>query len=197
MRRVLCAMCMVVAACDTQASATRGGGATLEPPQVVATPPAAEAEAEAEPEAVGEVSPVGQVEDTPLPDQASGLVVVELQPSEGSLADQVRVQARRARAQGKSLYLEMGAPWCQPCKRVKALLARPEVQQQLAGVLLLRVDSDVFVDELDPLGFDAPTIPTFYALDAHGRPTDRTARGHRWKNAALVEQNLVAFLRDG
>lgn len=126
--------------------------------------------------------------------EVATLEVVNLEADAGPLGAQIRRYAAHATEQNKRVFLEMGAPWCPPCKRAKTLLAKPEVAAKLSDVLLLRVDSDVWIEELDELGFDAPVIPTYYALDAKGAST-RAVRGSTWKTRALVEQKLLAFLQ--
>lgn len=123
------------------------------------------------------------------------LSVVELKPSGGPLRQQLRMHAKRGAKKGQRVVLEMGAPWCPPCKRAKALLTEAEVKADLEGVVLLRANSDVWGDDLDALGFDAPVIPVYYGLDEGGGPSGDSVRGDRWKSREQVRKGLLAFLR--
>ena len=100
---------------------------------------------------------------------------------------------RRAKA-GQRVVLEMGAPWCPPCKRAKALLAEDAFAAELDNVVVLRADSDVWGEDLDALGFDAPVIPVYYRLGDDGMPSGESVRGDRWKNRTQVRSGLLAFL---
>ena len=62
-------------------------------------------------------------------------------------------------------------------------------------MVLLRANSDVWGEDLDALGFDAPVIPVYYALDDVGGPSGDSARGDRWKSREQVRKGLLAFLR--
>lgn len=125
---------------------------------------------------------------------ASGLETVNLDPAEGALREQLMAKARAATKAGKRVYLEMWASWCPPCKKVHRVLTTPDVAAELDGVLIIRVDTDRFDEELDPLGFTSRTIPAVYALDKLGRPSGRKLQGHKWKNEAQVRAALPAFL---
>ncbi len=122
------------------------------------------------------------------------LRVVDIEPSAGPLKQQLRMYGRRGAKRSQRVVLEMGAPWCPPCKRAKALLAEASVASQLDDVVVLRVDSDRWGDELDALGFDSPVIPAYYRLDGEGGPSGMTIRGDRWKTRAQVREGLLAFL---
>ena len=123
------------------------------------------------------------------------LSVVDIDPSAGPLEHQLRRHAKRGSEAGQLVVLEMGAPWCPPCKRAKGLLAEDAVKVELDGVVVLRANSDVWGEDLDALGFDAPVIPVYYLLDAKGGPSGSSVRGDRWKNLDQVRQGLLAFLR--
>lgn len=189
MKRAVAVMCLLLG-CDVSEST---------PPRA-ATPEVAPATAPAEPPPqASELSPKpppAQPEQSPeAPTDEPPFSVVEVKPSAGPLAQQLRLHAKRASEQGQRVVLEMGAPWCPPCKRAKALLARPEVQAELPGVLLLRANSDLWQGELDALGFDAPVIPVYYRLGPDGRPAGPKVRGDQWKSHVQVRSRLLAFLQ--
>jgi len=190
MKRILFASCWLLVACDVSAS---------QPTDTAKVPPTEPVEAsvvepeQAKPEAAPQPEPAPAAAAEPAP--AAALSIVELKPSAGPLAQQLRLYAKRAAKQGQRVVLEMGAPWCPPCKRAKALLAEDGIKADLGGVVLLRANSDVWGEDLDDLGFNAPVIPVYYALDEAGGPSGDSARGDRWKNRAQVRKGLLAFLR--
>lgn len=189
--RLVCIALLALVGCDAAESQPPP---SPQPPRAAAAPSAAPAEAaqpevppESEPEP-GE-SPEAEAEPDPRP-----LLVVELKPSAGSLKQQLSVYARRGAKRSQRVVLEMGAPWCPPCKRAKALLAEESFAAALGDVVLLRVDSDQWGDDLDALGFDSPVIPAYYRLDDQGGPSGEKVRGDRWKTKAQVREGLLAFL---
>ncbi|MGH1346382.1 MAG: TlpA family protein disulfide reductase [Nannocystales bacterium] len=190
MKRILFASCWLVLGCDVSASQPTDTAKTPQTrPLVVSEEQPGEAEPKPEPEPQPEPVPADD------PEPAAALSVVELKPSAGPLQQQLRLHAKRGANKGQRVVLEMGAPWCPPCKRAKALLAEDGVKAQLGGVILLRADSDVWGEDLDDLGFDAPVIPVYYALDSGGGPSGDSARGDRWKSREQVRKGLLAFLR--
>src|SRR5262249_52613775 len=92
--------------------------------------------------------------------------VVTLAPEGGELSDQLAPAAPRGKAGGLVPVVEMWAGWCPPCKKLDRLLDDPAFADSLRGLALVRLDSDAWGEALDSAGFDAPSIPTFYALDA-------------------------------
>ncbi len=150
-----------------------------------------------EPEPELELEPEAPSAESPSAESAPALSIVELKMSAGPLRQQLRLHAKRGAKNGQRVVLEMGAPWCPPCQRAKALLAEAQVKAELDGVVLLRADSDVWGEQLDALGFDAPVIPVYYALDEAGGPSGDSARGDRWRSREQVREGLLAFLRGG
>jgi thiol-disulfide isomerase/thioredoxin len=116
----------------------------------------------------------------PVPAARPPLTAVTLVPEGGELQEQLATTASRARADGLVPVVEMWASWCPPCKKVDALLADPEFSAALSGIVLVRLDSDAWGEALDEAGFDAPSIPTFYAVDAGGRKRGKPLSGAKW-----------------
>lgn len=191
MKRVFLSLCALVA-CDVSQS---------QPPEPVDSEPVVEAAPESE-TVVAEVPrpsevPAAESEDVvdePSPSNTP-LSVVDVKPSAGPLKQQLKLHAKRAAEAGQRVVLEMGAPWCPPCKRAKALLNEDAVKAELDNVVVLRADSDVWGEDLDALGFDAPVIPVYYRLNEDGTPSGDSVRGDRWKNRTQVRTGLLAFLR--
>ena len=135
------------------------------------------------------------VEDEPEPDAPKEkITIVSIDPMKGELAEQLLVEAGKAKKAGKTPYVELWAGWCPPCKKVDALLEDPALQEKLGTVVLIRVDTDQFNKPLTKLGFKSPTIPAFYEIDARGKPTARLLHGHGWKTTSAITEKLPAFL---
>ncbi|MCR9161504.1 MAG: TlpA family protein disulfide reductase [Nannocystaceae bacterium] len=185
MKRVIVSLCMVVG-CDVSQSQT---------PEPAESDPVAEA-APAPPPRVQEAAQVQPDVSPPEPaPERTPLAVVDVSPSGGPLKPQLRLHAQRGAKKGQRVVLEMGAPWCPPCKRAKALLAEDGFKAELDGVVVLRVNSDDWGEDLDALGFDAPVIPVYYRLAGDGSPSGDSVRGDRWKSRQQVREGLLAFLR--
>lgn len=143
------------------------------------------------------IAPTTAVEPDPTPEPVPAakppLTAVTLAPEGGDLREQLATTASRARADGLVPVVEMWASWCPPCKKVDALLADPEFSASLSGIVLVRLDSDAWGDALDEAGFDAPSIPTFYAVDAGGRKRGKPLSGSKW--GKLDGAGIAAKLR--
>jgi thiol-disulfide isomerase/thioredoxin len=183
MRRTV--LVAVLLACNSGASptaATATADDAKEPTLAKVTP-----EVKAEPEVEPAVEP-----EPAAPKER--IRIVSIDPVKGALAEQLLVEAGKAKQAGKTPYVELWAGWCPPCKKVDALLEDPALQEQLGSVVLIRVDTDTFNKPLTKLGFESPTIPAFYEIDARGRPTARLLHGHGWKSSATIAKTLPAFL---
>ena len=101
--------------------------------------------------------------------------------------------ARKAKAQGKTPYVELWASWCKPCVRVDKLLEDPDLQAKLGTVALIRVNVDRFT-AADEGGLQEPDHPRVYEVTEQGKPTKRLLHGHSWKNRATIAETLPAFL---
>jgi thiol-disulfide isomerase/thioredoxin len=143
------------------------------------------------------IAPTTAVEPDPTPEPVPAakppLTAVTLAPEGGDLREQLATTASRARADGLVPVVEMWASWCPPCKKVDALLADPEFSASLSGIVLVRLDSDAWGEALDEAGFDAPSIPTFYAVDAGGRRRGKPLSGSKW--GKLDGAGIAAKLR--
>jgi thiol-disulfide isomerase/thioredoxin len=167
-----------------------GSAATTAPPreEIVEVEPARELEQEpSQPE-----PPQAEPSQPEAPKET--ITIVSIDPMKGELAEQLLVEAGKAKKAGKTAYVELWAGWCPPCKKVDALLEDPALQEQLGAVVLIRVDTDEFNKPLTKLGFKSPTIPAFYEIDGRGKPTSRLLHGHSWKNASTIAEKLPAFL---
>jgi thiol:disulfide interchange protein len=101
--------------------------------------------------------------------------VVDIDPRDGTYAEQMRVNYARADSLGQMPYLELGAPWCGPCRLVAKSLGDSAVMHALRGTYLMRFD----IDRWQPVNRDslARVIPVIIALDRRGAWTNRRLVG--------------------
>lgn len=131
------------------------------------------------------------------PEPASRVRLVDVDPDNGELREQIVAAAAQAKADGRTAVVELWASWCPPCKKLDHLLrSAGPVATAVDGAVLIRVDTDVFGDELNALGYTAPQIPSLYHVDGKGTPRGKPMSGAKWtrdSEAAIAEQ-LTAFL---
>jgi thiol:disulfide interchange protein len=145
-------------------------------------------------------SPAPQTDTTDLEPKATSddarepaaVQTVQLEPVDGALLEQLVIEAARAYRAGRRPLVEMHAGWCHICRRVDAALAQPRAGAVLEDVVLIRVDTDVWADELRAAGLRSPTIPAFYPLDRRGKP-GKHLDGHHWKPNADIIAELGQF----
>ena len=111
---------------------------------------------------------------------AEPVKVVVLEPGKGELTALLEHEVANAAAQHSVPFLQITAEWCVPCKKLRASLGDPLMQDAFAGTYIIRVDFDAWKPELKKAGFDHPAIPVFFAVDANARPTGATIDGGAW-----------------
>lgn len=129
-------------------------------------------------------------------DAAHTLTILEVDARAGALDEQLTIFAARAKSEGRIPAVELRASWCEPCKKLDRLLGTGPVTDALAGTVLIRVDVDMFDDELSALGFTAPQIPSLYRVDGRGRPQGRPLSGADWarRSETQIAEALRGFL---
>lgn len=111
---------------------------------------------------------------------AESVNVVVLEPGTGELVSLLRREVSNAAAQHRVPFLQITAEWCVPCKKLRASLGDPLMQDAFAGTYIIRIDADAWKKELKETGFDHPAIPVFFAVDASARPTGAKIDGGAW-----------------
>jgi hypothetical protein len=102
------------------------------------------------------------------------------------LAPELQAIAQEASRSGARLLVELGAPWCEPCRALDAAFARESNRAVLSGWWLVEVD----VDALPPgpvLGRATHTVPALVRLDRSGRPA-------AWLQGAALPTDSAARL---
>ena len=92
--------------------------------------------------------------------------VVVLEPGTGQLVNLLEREVANAAAQHRVPFLQITAEWCVPCKKLRASLGDPLMQDAFAGTYIIRVDADAWKTELKKAGFDHPAIPVFFTVDS-------------------------------
>jgi thiol:disulfide interchange protein len=111
----------------------------------------------------------------------AGVSLTDVAATGGPLGEQLKREAALARKRGLQPVAELTADWCKPCKAIKRYLDDPLMVDAFKGVYLIRVTLDDWKqEELDAAGLRTPGVPTFFALDASGRPTGRTITSSVW-----------------
>ena len=110
------------------------------------------------------------------------------------LGPELHALAQEASRVRTRILVELGAPWCEPCRALDAAFARESNRALFAGWWLVEVN----VDSLPPgpvLGRSVHTVPALVRLDRSGRP-EAWLQGAALptENAARLDAVLEGFL---
>lgn len=124
------------------------------------------------------------------------VAVVDIGIGESHLASALAKQQEEAKDKRQILVVMLSGRSCAPCRGIESTLEEPNMQQALAGVRLVRVDLDVFREELVELRIPHDLYPAFFLLDRHLRPLD-AIHGGEWDAdvPANIAPVLGAFVR--
>lgn len=134
-------------------------------------------------------------EEVTAPVDAAHLVFVEADG--GDLREQVRALITRARAEGRSPLVYVGASWCEPCQYFHAAALRGDLDEALPPLLLLELDRDRDGARLDAAGYASRMIPLFVAPNDDGTPSEARIEGsiHGPGSPAQIVPRLLPILR--
>lgn len=155
-----------------------------------------------EPKATAEPGPtVPDPPAAPLPTISTiatigNITVIDIAPGILSLADELQAQRTAAAAHDQRLLVETVRSSCPPCDGVAQALGDPRMQKALAGVRLVRIDRDLFQEELQELKIPSDKVPSFFLLDSDLRVLDAIA-GDEWDDdhPANIARVLGPFVR--
>jgi hypothetical protein len=124
------------------------------------------------------------------------VTVVDVGASTTALADELAKQRAEAAAAGEALLVMTTAGGCDPCRGVDRSLRDPLMQTALARVRIVRVDVDVFHEDLDALHIPYEAIPGFFLPALDFTPRDGIDGGEWGEDIAPnIAPVLGAFVR--
>lgn len=125
----------------------------------------------------------------------SSIAFVELQPKQGPLQVLLAAETQKARSLNRTLFVEVSATWCGPCKRLVSALSsnEPLMRDAFSGTYVVHVDLDRWKGQLQQLGFAHAGVPVFYGVDRLGRPTGAIIDGSAW--GADTPENMAPPLK--
>jgi hypothetical protein len=88
---------------------------------------------------------------------------------EGDVATLVREHVARARAEGRTALVYVGAAWCEPCRYFHAAAEHGDLDSELPALALLEFDRDADGARLDTAGYGSEMIPLFAVPTGDGR----------------------------
>ena len=85
----------------------------------------------------------------------------------GKLPQLLKARIDSARAEGRTLFIEIGATWCGPCLELERQLTTPEMIDAFAGTSIVHLDANEWDLDKDilPLGIHGGVLPLLVALD--------------------------------
>ncbi|HEY4118214.1 MAG TPA: hypothetical protein VGM56_10170 [Byssovorax sp.] len=123
--------------------------------------------------------------------RVGALTVVDLGVKTSELKDALALERAHAAKKGETVLLMTTAGGCDPCRGVDASLADPQLQAALAKVRVVRVDVDVFGEDLAALKVPTKEIPGFFVLSPDLKPRDGI-NGGEWDED--IPRNIAPVL---
>ena len=117
--------------------------------------------------------------------------VVDVGVTSGALIDVLRTHYAIADAKGQKLLVMTTGRRCSPCRGVDDALSHELMQKALHNVRLVRVDLEVFGEELKELRMPTRKYPAFFLLGADIRPFD-AIHGGEWGED--IAENIAPVL---
>lgn len=177
--RAIVALSLAIAGCDSSAPTAPAPSATASTAAVA--PSTSIAKAPAAPTATASASPLQD----PLIDWVAA--------PDGDLAEIVKREAERAKKDGRTLLVYVGATWCEPCLRFHQAAENGEITGDLPRLRMLEFDLDRDGERLAAAGYASKMIPLFAAPGPDGRGNDLHIQGSVKGPGAV--SNLVPRLR--
>jgi len=134
---------------------------------------------------------------TPTPDLRipvfDQFTITYINPENGRLIAQLKTEAQKAIFLGRKPYIEFGLENCQPCKAIGDLLYDPMIQAVFEGTYIIQVDVSVWLNQLYELNMPINEWPSFYQIDADGKPTGKFITQADWGGDYTVESMGPVF----
>jgi hypothetical protein len=128
--------------------------------------------------------------------RVGGLSIVDIGVDVSALGEELAKQRAEAQLQGEKVLVMTTSDPCEPCRGVDRSLGDPLMQTALRSVRLIRVDIDVFKEDLDQLKMPRRLHPGFFLLAPDLTPRDGI-NGGEWDDdiARNIAPVLGAFVR--
>jgi len=98
-------------------------------------------------------------------------------PADGDVQELVRREAARARDEGRTLLVYVGARWCEPCQRFHDAARAGKLDTAFPGLRLLEFDLDRDRERLMGAGYASRMIPLFALPRADGTASGEQIEG--------------------
>ena len=108
-------------------------------------------------------------------------------PPSGDVAAFVTAELERARRDGHSVLVYVGASWCEPCKRFHHAVETGQLDGRLPNLRLLDFDRDRDGDRLAAAGYTSHYIPLFARPRPDGRSSQEQIEGSVKGDGAVAE----------
>jgi thiol-disulfide isomerase/thioredoxin len=141
----------------------------------------------------GGAEPVGATSSSVASAGRRGVELVAAPPGGEPVEALVRREAERARANGRTLLVYLGAPWCEPCQRFHDAARAGTLDAELPGVTLLEFDHERDGDRLRAAGYAWHYVPLFARPGPDGRASGRAIEGSIKGEGAVAQ--IVPRLR--
>ncbi len=96
-------------------------------------------------------------------------------------------------AEGRSLVVYVGAPWCEPCQRFHEAAKKGELDADFHNLSLLEFDLEVDRARLAAAGYESEMIPLFVLPNEDGRASAKRFEGSIKSSGAV--RNIAPRLR--
>lgn len=143
-----------------------------------------------------DVQPGGSVPKSTTTKHHGAITVVDVGVSVSSLSDEFTRQRIAAAESGETVLVMTMREGCDPCRGVENSLLDARMQGALAKVRLVRVDIDVFKEDLDQLKVPRQRFPGFFLLSPDNTPKDGIDGGEWDEDIAVnIAPVLGPFVR--
>ncbi len=118
-----------------------------------------------------------QPSETVIPGPLKPEIVVAPSLLDVSLPAYVVAADRRAKEEGLTLIVYVGATWCEPCRRFHDALQAGQLNDSLSGVRFLEFDHDAHQAGLNEAGYLRRFVPLFAIPGPDGQASERMHEG--------------------
>ncbi|NUO48183.1 MAG: DUF4190 domain-containing protein [Polyangiaceae bacterium] len=136
-------------------------------------------------------SPAGDVPKDTVTTEIGKITVVDLGVGEPSLKAAVVRELATAKAAGEEVLVMTCVKAPGPCLDVEKSLSDPLLQTALEKIRIVRINIEVFKDDIEKLGLQVDPFPVYALFTADGTPRD-AIDGGEWE--ADIPQNIAPVL---